>query len=81
MALERPLGVPGPICGSPLPPAPDGACPGCEDALAAGAGPLCIPDAFTGLAAPGEEGAPIRVQAAFARDVLTDAPARAPPLA
>jgi hypothetical protein len=81
MALEWPLGVQGAICSSAPAHGPSAPCPVCENALAAGAGPLSVPVAFAGLGAPDQDPPFIRPQAAFARDALADALARAPPRA
>lgn len=77
MALERPLGFYAPICGSSSAPAPDGACPVCEAALAAAAGPL-VP-VFLGSASVAQERPPLRAAMLPSLAHFAHAPARAPP--
>ena len=79
MALERPLGLYGPVCGTPSAPSPLAACPVCEDSLAAGAGPLAVLEApglrvFPDQQISAREDGEAPKQRGFA-----DAPARAPP--
>jgi hypothetical protein len=79
MTLERPLGVAAPICGSGSGPGPSGACPVCEDSLAAGAGPVFVLPVFTSVLPAREDPVLMGAREPFVRDLPSDAPARAPP--